>query len=59
MPVVLKLADPNQPRPMAAEVTDEDDEEAHAFYHHTRASSYEGGWAPRGGASCLEFPASC
>ena len=27
---------PNQPRPMATEATDEDDEEAHAFYHHTR-----------------------
>ena len=26
---------PNQPRPMAAEATDEDDEKTHAFYHHT------------------------
>ena len=26
---------PNQPRPTAAEATDEDDEEANAFYHHT------------------------
>ena len=26
---------PNQPRPMATEATDEDDEEARAFYHHT------------------------
>ena len=25
----------NQPRPTVAEATDEDDEEAHAFYHHT------------------------
>ena len=33
---------PNQPRPMAAEATDEDDEEAHAFYHHTRPSGHEG-----------------
>ena len=28
----------SQSRPMAAEATDENDEEAHAFYHHTRAS---------------------
>ena len=25
---------PNQPRSMATGATDEDDEEAHAFYHH-------------------------
>eukprot|EP00614_Pseudopedinella_elastica_P024742 CAMPEP_0172645378 /NCGR_PEP_ID=MMETSP1068-20121228/239702_1 /TAXON_ID=35684 /ORGANISM="Pseudopedinella elastica, Strain CCMP716" /LENGTH=174 /DNA_ID=CAMNT_0013459615 /DNA_START=173 /DNA_END=697 /DNA_ORIENTATION=+ len=28
---------PNQRRPMAAEATDENDEEAHAFYHHTHS----------------------
>ena len=33
---------PNQPRPMAAEATDEDDEEAHAFYHHTHPPGYGG-----------------
>ena len=32
----------NQPRPMAAEATDEDDEEAHAFYHHTHPPGYGG-----------------
>ena len=33
---------PNQPRSMVSEATDEDDEEAHAFYHHTRPSGHEG-----------------
>ena len=28
---------PNQPRPMAAEETDEYGEEAHAFYHYTHS----------------------
>ena len=33
---------PNQPRPMAAEATDEDDEEAHAFYPPTYPPCYGG-----------------
>ena len=33
---------PNQPRPMAAEATDEDDEEARAFCHHTHPPGYGG-----------------
>ena len=33
---------PNQPRLMAAEATDEDDEEAHASYHHTHPPGYGG-----------------
>ena len=33
---------PNQPRPAAAEATDEDDEEARAFYHHTHPPGYGG-----------------
>ena len=32
----------NQPRPMAKEATDEDDEEAHVFYHHTHPPGYGG-----------------
>ena len=32
---------PNQPRPTAAEATDEDDE-ARAFYHHTHPPGYRG-----------------
>ena len=31
---------PNQPRPMATEATDEDDEEAHAFYYTRRHAFY-------------------
>ena len=33
---------PNQLRPMATEATDEDDEKAHAFYHHNHPPGYEG-----------------
>ena len=33
---------PHQPRPMAAEATDGDDEEARAFYHHTHPPGYGG-----------------
>ena len=33
---------PNQPRPMAAEAADEDDEEARAFHHHTHPPGYTG-----------------
>ena len=33
---------PNQPRPMAAEEADQDDEEAHSFYHHTNPPGYVG-----------------
>ena len=33
---------PNQPRPMAAEAADEDDEEARAFHHHTHPPGYRG-----------------
>ena len=33
---------PNQPRPTAAEPTDEDDEEAHALYRHTHPPGYRG-----------------
>ena len=33
---------PNQPRPTAAKATDEDDVEAHAFYHHTHHPGYGG-----------------
>ena len=33
---------PNQPRPTAAEATDEDDEEALDFYHHTQSPGYRG-----------------
>ena len=36
------VQNPNQPRPMAAEATDEDDKEAHAFYHHTQPPGYGG-----------------
>ena len=32
----------NQPGPMAAEATDEDGEEAHAFYRHTHHTGYGG-----------------
>ena len=32
----------NQPRPTAAEATDEDYEEAHAFYHHSHPPGYGG-----------------
>ena len=38
---------------MATEATDEDDEEAHAFYHHTHPSGYEG--RPLEGALSLWF----
>ena len=31
---------PNQPRPTAVEATDEDDEDARAFYHHTYPPGY-------------------
>ena len=31
---------PVQPRPMAVEATNEDDEEAHAFYQHTHPPGY-------------------
>ena len=37
---------PNKPRPMATEATDENGEEALAFYHHT---------APRGSSLSLVF----
>ena len=47
---------PNQPSPTAAEATDEDDEDARAFYHHTRPPGY-GGLAPRGEFLVLGFPA--
>ena len=33
---------PNQPRPAAAEATDEDDEEARAFYHDIYPPGYGG-----------------
>ena len=33
---------PNQPRSIATDATDEDDEEAHAFYHHTHPPGYGG-----------------
>ena len=33
---------PNQPRPMATEAIDEDDEEAPTFYHHTHPPGYGG-----------------
>ena len=33
---------PNQPRPTAAEATDEDGEEARAFYYHTHPPVYWG-----------------
>ena len=33
---------PNQPRPMAIEAADEDDEEASAYYHHTHPLGYGG-----------------
>jgi len=33
---------PSQPRPMATEATDEDDEEARAFYRHTHPPGYGG-----------------
>ena len=38
---------PNQSRPTAAEATDKDDEETHAFYHHTHPLGYRG-QTPRG-----------
>ena len=44
---------PYLPRPMAAEVTDEDDEEAHAFSHHTHPPGYGGRLLE--GAPCLGF----
>ena len=31
---------PNQHRPMATKATDEDDEEARAFYHHPHTPGY-------------------
>ena len=33
---------PYQPCPMAAEAADQDDEEAHAFYHHTHPPNIGG-----------------
>ena len=33
---------PNQPRSMATEAPDEDDEETHIFYHHTHPPGYGG-----------------
>ena len=42
---------PNQPRPTAAEAAVENDEEAHAFYHHTHPPGYE--------LLVLGFPANC
>ena len=33
---------PNQPRSMATEAPDEDDEKEHAFYHHTYPPGYGG-----------------
>ena len=47
---------PNQPLPMAAEATDEDDEETHAL-HHTHPPGY-GGCAPRRELLVLDFPVS-
>ena len=44
---------PNQPRPTAAEATEEDEEEARAFYHHPHPPGY--GVRPLEGAPCLEF----
>ena len=36
------LPHPNQPRPTAALATDEDGEEARAFYHYTHPPDYGG-----------------
>ena len=44
---------PNQPRPTAAEATDEDEKEAHAFYHHTHPLAM--GDRPLEGASSPDF----
>ena len=53
-PTITDLVqDPNHPRPMAAEATDEDYEEAHAFYYHPHPPGYRG--RPLEGALCLGF----
>ena len=45
---------PNQPRPTAAEATDEDNEEARAFYLHAHPPGY-GGKAPSGSSLSWVF----
>ena len=45
---------PNQPRSMATQAPDEDDEEARAFYRHTHPPGY-GGLVPRGSSMSWVF----